>query len=194
MLDEKGWVVSPHKERIEQYMVQFIPKESCVLELGGRYGSVSYCIQKHLVNSNHHVVVEPDEVVLECLIYNLRGTQATIFNGVISRYDMYIDAGSGLGTTTTTVEKGKKVKRVDSIGEVSPGAPFDFLVIDCEECYMDFLQQNEEYVKRHISGILIEIDGSVGVINILKSWGFFEVLAINPHAIILPAYYLFQKG
>ena len=43
-----------------------------MLELGGRYGVASYCIQNKLKNKKLHLVVEPDKSVLVSLHQNIR--------------------------------------------------------------------------------------------------------------------------
>lgn len=49
---------------------EYIDENDIVLELGGRYGTVSTIINNLLNNKENHVVVEPDESVLNALITN----------------------------------------------------------------------------------------------------------------------------
>ena len=70
--NEKGELIN-HKveERTEQEQAfKYIEPNDIVLELGGRYGTVSSVINYKLNNKKNHVVVEPDENILPSLINN----------------------------------------------------------------------------------------------------------------------------
>ena len=73
-LDDKNKKLNPlFWERPEQYFItKYVKNNDCVLELGGRYGMASYCIQNKLKNKKLHLLVEPDKSVLVSLYKNIR--------------------------------------------------------------------------------------------------------------------------
>tara|TARA_B100001094_G_C18191150_1_gene807320 strand:- start:244 stop:1383 length:1140 start_codon:yes stop_codon:yes gene_type:complete len=71
-LNEFNIPIDTSKMEVEdqQKAKTWISKNDIVLELGGRYGTVSHIINKKLNNPNNHVVVEPDERAWRCLENN----------------------------------------------------------------------------------------------------------------------------
>ena len=86
--NEKNELIN-HKEleRDEQEQAyKYIEPNDVVLELGGRYGTVSAVINYKLENKKNHVVVEPDENIVPALIKNrdLNNSSYYILSKVIS--------------------------------------------------------------------------------------------------------------
>ena len=71
-VDENGKVIDINAvEKVEQDDAEkYIQSDSVVLELGGRYGTVSAIINKKLKDPTNHVVVEPDQTVWASLEKN----------------------------------------------------------------------------------------------------------------------------
>ena len=88
-LDNKNNKLNPlFWERPEQYFItKYVKSTDCVLELGGRYGVASYCIQNKLKNKKLHLVVEADKSVLVSLHQNIRNNsmECKVFNEIISK-------------------------------------------------------------------------------------------------------------
>jgi hypothetical protein len=98
--DENGNLIN-HKinEREEQEQAfKYIEPNDIVLELGGRYGTVSGVINYKLINKTNHIVVEPDEKIIPALTKNkeLNNSKYQIFPKIISNTNKKkIDDGYG---------------------------------------------------------------------------------------------------
>ena len=94
--DESNNIIN-HKntERTEQTMAyEFIEPNDIVLELGGRYGTVSNSINYKLNNKTNHVVVEPDTLIIPALTKNKQNYQYYIENSYISNKNKKITGES----------------------------------------------------------------------------------------------------
>lgn len=151
-VDENGNVIN-HKfmereEQIDAYC--FLPRNSTVLELGARYGTVSSIINKMLLNPKNHVAVEPDPSVHEALKKNKINSKSEyiIYLGAISnkpltlRFDGY--------STNTVIPTEQMVKVGNTIPTTSIdileknfNLKFDSLVADCEGYMEKFLSEND---------------------------------------------------
>jgi glycosyl transferase family 25 len=141
-------------ETTEQWIADtFIEPDAKVLELGGRYGVVSYKINNKLNNKRNHVVVEPDSHVFRALQRNLMINSADpiLYNGTITRERQYIEF-QGLATRTrcepcsvnSVIVPHKSLSKL--IEET--GIEFDTLVADCEGCLGTFFDENLDYIPR----------------------------------------------
>ncbi len=137
LIDHKNYEID------EQYQVyQFIESKDIVLELGGRYGSVSTVINKMVDHKNDHVVVEPDNNVIPSLEKNksINNCKFTICPKFISNknkkivYDGYSthieDSNETSNNHQLTYEEFKKLYP----------QKFNVLVADCEGCLEEFLE------------------------------------------------------
>jgi FkbM family methyltransferase len=144
--DENGNLIN-HKinEREEQEQAfKYIEPNDIVLELGGRYGTVSGVINYKLINKTNHIVVEPDEKIIPALTKNkeLNNSKYQIFPKIISNTNKkkiddgygthYIDNDSTENNTTNII----------SYDEFKKLHPFEFNVIvaDCEGCLGEFIK------------------------------------------------------
>ena len=181
-VDENNKTILHKKfEREEQYMTNdFVLPDMTVLELGGRYGTVSCVINNKLENPRNHVVFEPDKTVIPALIKNRKTHKSKylIVNGIISSKPMKL-VSEGYGTSTITASKNDKdIVHSMSLKEIMKKTKlnFDCLVADCEGCLCDLFDDNEKYIKDY-KMIIFEADNDkVCDYNIirekLKSWGF----------------------
>ena len=139
-------------ERFEQYdIIKFLPKNSIVLELGARFGTVSCIINRKIANSLHQVSVEPDERVWNALEYNKKNNKCdfNIFKGVISERKKKlskINDTDGYGTVTIdsddlTLEQSLNVISFTEL-EKKYNLKFNVLVADCEGCLGELLKDN----------------------------------------------------
>jgi FkbM family methyltransferase len=140
-------------ERTEQMMVrEWVPRDSTVLELGARYGTVSCSIGVRLADPTRHVAVEPDANVVPALMRNREshGAQFHVFNGVVSRRDMIISRYESYGTTTSPLDgAGSSLQRMTLEElELKYGLSFDVLVADCEGALGGFVEENRDALAR----------------------------------------------
>jgi FkbM family methyltransferase len=150
-------------ERNEQLLAEmYIKKDSVVLELGARYGTVSCTINRKLSNPKNQVSVEPDERVLKSLEKNKKANKCEfhIVKGVISKTPLdltELDDWMGYGTTSVKVKESKIPNYTLEEIEKTYDLKFNTLVIDCEGCLEDFLNENPEILKQ-IKLIIFEKD------------------------------------
>lgn len=140
--DEK--IDHQNNEIEEQYQAyKFIKPEDTVLELGGRYGSVSVVINKLVKDKNSHVVVEPDENVLPSLEKNkqLNKCDFTVCPKFISNKNkkiVYDGYGTRIEDSDNDDDNNKQLS-YQSFKELYP-QKFNVLVADCEGCLGEFLE------------------------------------------------------
>ena len=178
--DEHNNVIS-HKteERDEQEMAyKYIEPNDIVLELGGRYGTVSNVINHKLNNKTNHVVVEPDTIVIDALNKNRKNYEYYVENSIISNTNKQL-VGSGYGKMTIDTEETTQTNRI-TYSEFKKKYPkkFNVIVADCEGClggFLDIMGDDLNYVKK----ILFEADqphvcNYDEIMKKLKSIGFVE--------------------
>lgn len=154
ILDEKQRPINHLKmERAEQLLAQqYILKDDIVLELGGRYGSVSCTINPLLNNPNNHVVVEPDDRVWDCLEINKQNNNCHfhIVKGCISTKQMtryYPLSGKphpGQYATGFMIDDNGNtpIYSLSTIIAKYNLSHFTVLIADCEGCFPMFLLDN----------------------------------------------------
>jgi len=167
LLKETGEFINKREERFEQYLVyKYIKPTDYVLEIGGRYGLVSITINL-LLDKDHkskHVVIEPDSNVNDVLVRNRNtfGTEFIICNKAISTIPLIFIANE-LGSYTKpqlpapelvsseldSSELGSPIK-IDTISpddffHIYPF--FNVLVVDCEGCLGQFLEECIQYLQ-----------------------------------------------
>jgi len=184
-------------ERPEQYFItKYVSSSDCVLELGGRYGLSSYCIQNKLINKKLHLVVEPDKSVIVALDKNIRNNymECDVFNGVISSNSKGI-VHSGLGTYTYNYKDNGSDNGSDNSSDIEfkslysleLGTKFNTIVVDCEGCFVEFFKENINYILENITTIILENDriNHNEILNILVNNNFKIVENYFNHMIIL---------
>ena len=143
--DEHGNLI-PHltREQSEQRLAFiYTPKDSCVLELGARYGTVSCATNIILSNPKNHVVVEPDSTVWSALEYNKEINNCTfhIVKGFCSNKKLSL---TGRGYCTRTIPDLQSNHPSFTLSELQSlvDKPFDTLIADCEGFLETFLDEN----------------------------------------------------
>lgn len=145
--DEHNNII-PHQnlEREEQLDVfTFLNKDSNVLELGARYGTVSCLINRILTNKENHVAVEPDTTVIEALTKNRdnQGCKFHIFNGIVSKKPVsLIPFGYSSMTIPSESESDVPIISLNQLQE-KHSLKFDVIVADCEGCMCQFVEEND---------------------------------------------------
>jgi FkbM family methyltransferase len=171
-------------ERIEQHHCStYISADSAVLELGGRYGVVSVCINKKLRNPYHHLVVEPDKRIHPALYKNreISNSKFQIFEGIVSNQKLnLIHNGYNTHTTNSTGSdtniQNLTLQQIQDLYHI----PFDTLVVDCEGCYNSFWKENPRFLDQ-IHTVILENDFTQSSIekentDALKHFGFNPVI------------------
>ena len=124
---------------------------SAARKAGRRYGTSTCVISRLLSNSGSQIVVEPDETVWSALEENLRRNDcsAFLYKGAIStqtlrkskersgsewttKFEHVEEDGEGMVTIPTTTFEDL---------EATAGVVIDTMVIDCEGCFDQFLQE-----------------------------------------------------
>lgn len=144
-VDENGKVIDINAvEKVEQDDAEkYIQSDSVVLELGGRYGTVSAIINKKLKDPTNHVVVEPDKTVWASLEKNKAATHSKfhILKGFISNKKLTLEGG-GYGATQKEDAASTIPSYTLSEIETEHELKFNTLVADCEGCLETFLDEN----------------------------------------------------
>jgi FkbM family methyltransferase len=153
-----------NRERTEQILAdKYIQSNHRVLELGGRYGTVSCIINNKLDDPYSHVVVEPDTRVINSLTKNRDNHNAFfhIFEGVVSNKKFSLANTDrhfgGYGSTSVEDESSTIVSK--PLSQISQDYKVDFncLFADCEGFLEVFLRENADTVKG-FDLIIYEID------------------------------------
>jgi hypothetical protein len=162
---------------------ELIPPHAKVLELGGRYGLAASAINNKLDDPTQHVVVEPDPTVQESLRENREShfCHYRIFQGVISRKQLYFyQAGFCSYCTTTPSDDPIESLTLEELQHRFSMPTFTHLVADCEGGFLDFVEENEEFVQG-LEAVYFEQDRK-GPMSVnydpikekLKAWGFLQ--------------------
>ena len=128
----------------------WISENDVVLELGARYGTVSYAINKKLKNGNNHVAVEPDERVWGSLENNRKSNDCEfhILKGFISNkklsltnLDRYFN-----GYGSSAIEDDSSNIPIHTLSDVKNkyNLNFNTLFADCEGFLPTFLDENPD--------------------------------------------------
>mmetsp|Transcript_79933 Transcript_79933/g.222702 ORF Transcript_79933/g.222702 Transcript_79933/m.222702 type:complete len:329 (-) Transcript_79933:191-1177(-) len=159
-------IETPEHDLVRQY----VRPDSAVLELGARYGTTSCEIAAAQGNSGRLLAVEPDRRVWDTLLRNAaaHACNFSVLRGVVGTRARRSTNHSTYSTRTVSGEQASSAYEnhlLPNIVEATPlskaelcfGWKFDTLLIDCEGCVNDFLDENPEAL-RHVHTILIEGD------------------------------------
>ncbi len=191
--EDEYYVNHNQMERDEQLLAKkHIRPHHVVLELGARYGTVSYYINKNLKNPKNHVAVEPDSRIWEPLERNKKhhNCEFNIVKGFVSREKLGLDnmdACEGYGTTSKPDDNSQipsySLEEIEDKYDLS----FNSLVADCEGYLETFLDENPKLYKC-LEFIMYERDCATDcdyekIERNLKENGFFSIKtsAINQY-------------
>lgn len=161
-VNENNKPIDIKHEREEQYVSHDYIEPNCVvLELGARYGVVSSVINNKLEHPTHHVCVEPDQSVLECLRTNRRTHKSHfhIVSGVVSKKPVGL-LQNGYASRLVPVDSKAPALPTHTVEALQKKYKlrFDTLVADCEGCLCAFADENPEFVFRQLRTIMFEAD------------------------------------
>lgn len=149
-LNERSEPVGSNKFEVDEQILakKYIEKDFTVLELGARYGTVSYAINSNLNVKTNHVTVEPDPTVWDALEHNLRvnNCQTHVVHGFISREKLGLVLAGYSGYASTFTKDSDAVFYPECFTlediEAKYNLKFDALVADCEGGLEIFLDEN----------------------------------------------------
>ena len=157
--DENGMSIHTDVEGHEKALAKIcIESHNKVLELGARYGTVTYEIQQKLSDKNNVISVEPDSTVWNALTRNLlrNNCKVNIIYGFISRNKLSLE-GSGYGITAIPDSESKIQSYTLEEIEAKYNIQFDTIVADCEGYLETFFDENPKMYS-NIKMILFEAD------------------------------------
>ena len=150
-------------EKTEQDLAnKFISYNDTVLEIGGRYGTVSTIINKKLKIKKNQVVIEPDPTVLQALEINKKnhGCEFQIETGVVSNKKQSL-VQDGYGTrlldNVDTANEGDVKSMTYRELKNKYNLKFNTLVVDCEGCFLNVLESIGDDITE-IEKIILEKD------------------------------------
>jgi len=151
------YIESPEHELVRKW----IPANATVMEFGARFGTTTCELAKKLGNSGRLVTVEPDPYVWSWLESNVKShnCHAHVLRGAVSTSPIHM-LGSGYGGRSATgKQQGFTVPtfHFDDVEKAS-GLKFDTLLIDCEGCAQDMMDQIGPKIQSQIKLIIIEAD------------------------------------
>lgn len=160
LLDKNNKPINIWKQEIyEQYFAnRWIKPNDNILELGGRYGIVSFLIN-YLLDDEHksnHVVVEPSKQIVKILEKNRNNhnfnSKFQICNYAISEKSLYlIELDNELGSFTTQDQNKSNIDVSIKMNEFKKiyAKNFDFnvLIADCEGCLCDFFTNYKSFIQ-----------------------------------------------
>lgn len=184
-------------EQLDSFI--FINSNDIVLELGGRYGTVSTVINNILSNKKNHVVVEPDSNVIDVLKLNrnIHNCEFQIYKGIISHSadKKLIHSGyaSHIVHDNEDVLNDVSSEVIESITyqEFKQRYPYNFnvLVVDCEGGFEDFIKTLGSEIQNYTK-ILLERDYQTTcnydyIENMFKQNGFTKIKDVISHCVYI---------
>jgi hypothetical protein len=142
-----------HIERPEQELIaKFLPRDCCVLEMGGHSGTTSLIINKILKDPTKHVLVEPSRYSIPRLLQTqqLYNTKFKIAHGFVGRNR---EEHEKLWDECAQCKMFDLAELEDLVGK-----KFDVLVIDCEGAFYNILNDMPDILDA-VKLIIIELDG-----------------------------------
>jgi len=160
--DENDKLINHFEFEIDEQLdaITYLTSDDVVLELGGRYGTVSVTIAHIQNNSGNLVVVEPDTRIINSLIKNKEINRAnfTILNKYISNKSKKMIT-DGYGTRMVNSDSEIESNNMITYEEFKRQYPlkFNVLVADCESCLCDFIKDMGNDINNY-NKILLEAD------------------------------------
>lgn len=155
-----------YHEKFEQYLVyKWIKPNDIVLELGARYGIVSYTINKLLDKKykRKHIVVEPDKYIIPILKNNRKknNSKYKVCKKPISNNSLSFTSvkKNGLASfTESTNDESKKINITFDDFMKKYKHNFTAFIVDCEGCFYNFLLECPEEMIKNVELIIFEQD------------------------------------
>lgn len=152
--NEVGKLVNYKNLELDEQILsdKYIEPDDVVLELGARYGTVSYAINNKLNIKTNHVAVEPDPTVWTVLEHNLNINKCgtNIVKGFISREKIGLNLQGYSGYASSfTKDNATFYPDCFTLEEIESkyNLKFNTLVADCEGGLEIFLDENKKLYK-----------------------------------------------
>mmetsp|Transcript_120952 Transcript_120952/g.353379 ORF Transcript_120952/g.353379 Transcript_120952/m.353379 type:complete len:294 (-) Transcript_120952:49-930(-) len=140
---------------------RWLKKGAVVMEFGARFGTTTCEIAKALGNSGALVAVEPDPSVWESLEGNLRenNCRAHVLRGALSTQPVFIPSNTSYVTKAGCSGDIQVPNYSFKDVEQALGQQVDTLLIDCEGCIDDMMDQLGPLIATRINTVIFERDG-----------------------------------
>jgi len=162
-----------HIESPEHVLVRkWIPADATVMEFGARFGTTTCEIARKLENSGRLVSIEPDSNAWDWLESNVKAhnCHSHVLRGAVSGSptEMLASGYGGQSLASGSTWKSwirSKLGLVQAVPtftfddvEKASGLKFDTLLIDCEGCAQDLMDQIGPKIQSQINLVVIEAD------------------------------------
>jgi FkbM family methyltransferase len=199
LYDENDYLLNDFSRNVENgsriLIEQYVKHDMKVLEMGAKYGSVSVCLDYILTDpKNQLVCVDPDISIKNCLEKNRQINNCTfnIFNGAISKKDLYVVYNNCIWETKTYIDPPKHLKYIKcvtlSIDELQKlyNITFDCLIADCEGFLLEFIKENPDFFD-NLKCIIYEEDCTSNnpINNVFIDYNEVEQFLINKGFILI---------
>ena len=145
--DENNNLINHYENELdEQYFAyKYIKQDDIVLELGGRYGTVSVIINSLINNKTNQVVIEPDTNIINALTKNRDDNNSNfiIVNKFISNKNKKL-INDGYGTRIVDIDNPEHSEELSlqityQQFKIMYPLKFNVLIADCEGCFYEFI-------------------------------------------------------
>ena len=160
----QGWYENVEREFVREY----IPSDSSVVELGGGIGYISTYISRQLDSPSTHIVVEANERLIPSIenMADINGESFIILNRAYhpskNPIDLYCDTGEFVNSNVigdgTVQESSIETVTVEELISEYEIAQFS-LVADIEGAEYELIDQEIDLLHRHCSTMIIEFHG-----------------------------------
>ena len=185
------------EEETHEVVRRLITPWDVVLEVGSRYGTTSCEVAAAQNNSGALISVEPDHVVWAAAEFNKMSHNCRGYSvlGALGEKDVWVEGYRDEEEMGEQERKSyhKKAMRDGSGGgggdmvrirhftwdyvEQSTQLRINTVILDCEGCWLQFIEEHEDRIRNQIEKIVLENDHdniteSIMGLEKIKSWGF----------------------
>ena len=189
---------------------KLVTPSDVVLEVGARYGTTSCELAAAMNNTGALISVEPDHVVWAAMEFNKMSHRCRGYSvlGVLGDEDVWMagykdEEEMGMGENKGEDKGYNKRSKKEDTGEMVRIRHFTWdyveeqtrlrvntVILDCEGCWVEFIDKHEDRFRNQIEKIVLENDYPIEYhdyetvtrmgIEKLKSWGFREDKKVSP--------------
>lgn len=168
-----------------QLVVEYLPRDAAVLELGACLGVVSCITNSRLEQPSRHLVVEAHPRLIPTIERNRErnGSEFVVENALVSRtsegtFFLHHLVVGGSAQRETGSEITVPVATVEEL-ELKYGIAFNALVMDIEGGELDFLQENPDFLRR-LDFVVIEVhDFIIGTERVNTCWSLLRAAGLE---------------
>lgn len=167
----KGKDINCGIERDTQRQIwEHMPAHAVTLEVGARFGTVSCAISLRQRGSGLRLSVEPDGDAFLDLNANVERNRCPGMqvNGVVSHTAAFLQRGDGYNNMVSSSAQGDvrgytpaelEEQLAERLGEPDKALRFDTLLLDCEGCAFNFVEEHKDFMKdKALQRVFLEAD------------------------------------